>query len=587
MARTATLIPVGADMRRLLSHARPYRWSLLSVSGLMVVEAAAMLSLPWLGGALLGNFLSGDVATAQPWIIAALLALLAVQAVLRYVSVTVSGQVAERMLADLRARTFEHLLRLPLSFHQRSRQGELLALATYDIAHMSSFLSGTLVGLAPTLLMASGAIAAMFWLDPRLALAITVLVPVFYLATKLIGRQLRPLAVETQEAHARALALAEQGLHMLPTLKSFAREDEACRRHREQLDRVARLEILQLRVRAALGPTVRLLAGVSAVFVVVLLGARVRDGASSMAETASFLMYAALLTAPVGALADVYGRAQAALGTLARLQRALDERPEAVEDAGKPPLPAVRGEIAFDELCYARPERGWRLERVCLRIPAGRTIAIVGENGVGKSTLVELLLRLHDATAGGITIDGIDITRVDRESVRRQVGYVAQHTLLFNGTVAENIVFGRTSVGKAEIEEASRLARAHDFIVELPAGYETEIGDHGTRLSGGQRQRIALARALVGRPPILVLDEATAMLDPAVEAEFLAGAAQSFVGRTVIMITHRSAGLAIADRVVRLHAGGRIEELPFQSRRRPMPGMIDLDRAGNDMVTFE
>ncbi len=268
----------------------------------------------------------------------------------------------------------------------------------------------------------------------------------------------------------------------------------------------------------------------------------------------SFLLYAGLLTRPVSGLADVYGQVQMARGAMTRLLHALDQKPEAAPHAGTT-LPPVKGAIAFENVSFGYPDRAPALRGVDLTIAAGETVAIVGANGAGKSTLAHLLMRLHLPTAGRVTIDGIDIAAVSLPSLRRQIGIVPQHVLLFNATVGENIAYGRPEPTQADVEAAARAARAHDFIVALPAGYDTVIGDRGVRLSGGQQQRVALARALLKNPPILILDEATAMFDPEGEREFLEECRDVFRQRTVLLITHRPASLAVADRIVRMEEG--------------------------------
>ena len=461
-----------------------------------------------------------------------------------------------RIIADLKVRLYDHLQALPLAFHHRQRQGDTLALLTNDVYVIGGFISGTAVALVPMLVTAAGAVLLMFRIRPDLALLAAMLVPLFYLMLRVVGRRLRPLTVRLQDEEAGVVAMAEENLGMLPAIKTFTREPQESARYREQIGRILHLSAQQRRIYSALGPLVHLVAAVGIVVVLALASADLIDGQLSPAQLVSFLLYAQLLTRPVEGLAEVYGRTQGMRGALARLQRAMAETPEAPGLIGIP-MPMVKGEIEFHRVTFAYEGRRRALDKLDLRIAAGETIAIVGPNGAGKSTLGHLLMRLHGPVEGRITIDGIDIATVSLESLRRRIGIVPQHVLLFHASVRDNIAFGRPVPGKAEIEAAARAARAHEFIVQLPQGYDTVIGDRGVRLSGGQQQRVALARALLKDPPILILDEATAMFDPEGEAEFLQECREAFRHRTVILITHRAASLETADRIVRV-ADGRV-----------------------------
>ncbi len=541
--------------------AAPYRGPLLWAAALMLLESALALGVPWLGGRLAGMLLPGGAhgSAGVATILMALLAVFAAQALLRFGHAFLLGDAAERMVRDLKVRLYDHLQALPLAYFHARRHGETLALLTRDVHVVSGYATGTLVPLAPLLFTVAGSLLLMFRLQPWLALAAAVAIPLFYLALKVVGRRLRPLAAALQDEHATAIAIAEENLGMLPAIKSFTRERVESSRFRQQVDRVLQLTRRQLAMHAALGPVVQFVAALGVVALLALASRELADGRMTPPELVAFLLYAMLLARPVAGLADVYGQTQTARGALARLLQALDAPPEPAATTGVA-LPPVRGAIAFEHVSFAYPGRPPALRDVDLHVRPGETVAIVGPNGAGKSTLAHLLVRLHERTGGRIAIDGVDVATVSLESLRRVVGVVPQHVLLFNATVRDNIAYGRAEATQPAIEAAARLARAHDFVVALPHGYDTVVGDRGVRLSGGQQQRLALARALLKDPPILILDEATAMFDPQGEREFLEASRDALRGRTVLLITHRAASLAVADRIVRMEDGHVVDD---------------------------
>ena len=552
----------------LLSLAAPYRSQLILIGVFGAASSLLTLAVPWLAGTMLGGMFRPGRSSVTG-LVPLLIAVLAASALVSFASAYVAGATGSRILADLRLRIYRHLQSLPIAFHENSRQGDTLALMTYELARLSSFLTGTLATTPAQLMTVVGAVVLMARLDGSLALLVPLLIPGFYLTLKIVGRRLRSVAEAIQKAEAEVVATAEENLEMLPAIKAFAREDIESARYGAVVGEAMRLAVQENRIFAALQPTIGFITGTAAILLLFAAGQSVRTGSMSPAELFSFLFYTALLTSPAATLANLYGQVQSARGTMARMQAVLQRDSEHGYLSGDT-LDAVAGEIRFETVGFAYPSRDRVLRDVNFCISPGEIVAITGENGAGKSTLINLLLRFYQPSTGRILLDGRDIAKILVQELRSRIGLVSQRTLLFNGTVRDNIAFGLQNASEAEIERAARLAQAWDFIVAMPLEFQTEIGDHGVRLSGGQRQRIALARALLKDPPILVLDEATSMYDVEGESAFIAACTDALQGRTVILITHRPASLAMATRILSLQEG-RIDEV---STGQAMAGVV-------------
>lgn len=536
--------------------AKRFRWELALIGGLTVLSSLTTLAIPWLAAQVLSGVVNGGTAEISlSQTLGLLVGALMIMTALNIAAAITSETASNAILTELRKQVYAHVQMLPLSQHDDARAGEMLALTSYEVGNLSDFLASTIANAPAMILTALGAVVVLLWIDPVMAAIIPLLVPVFFIMTKLAGRRLRGLSSQVRAAEVDLIAIAERDLAMLPAIKAFATENHHRGGFNAAAERSRDLASGQAKLNAFIGPTVALVAALAAIAVLLVAGDKLVDGESSPAELFAFLLYAALLTRPMGALANMYGDYQMARGSLVRLEAVLGLAPEPNYSTGEV-VERAQGTISFDGISFAYPNRPPVFSGLSLTIEQGEIVALTGENGVGKSTLVRLLLRFYSPQDGVIALDGKDIATFQIQHLRRQFGYVPQRALLFNGTIAENIAFGQSDHrDTARMSRAVQLAQAEDLIAGLPDGIDTIIGDHGIRLSGGQRQRIALARALYRDPPIYILDEATSMYDLESEAAFVEDCIGSLEGRTVILITHRPASLALADRVLKLESG--------------------------------
>ena len=520
---------------------------------LMVIDSAAALAQPWLAGQVTGTLLGTDTSGLSVLLLA-WLGLAASKSLLTFFSGYLVGATGEEMSARLRTRIYEHLQILPMDYFHGRKQGETLALLTRDAEIIAYFITSTLVQLLPLMITFFGAFIMMALIDPLIAGLTLLLMPLYYLAMKLIGRGIRPLSTDWVNAWSKMYAFAEENLGMLAAIKAFTRETFESGRFARKNETLRRLSTRQLRIQSALTSSVAFLATAGLLLLVWLGASQMQQGTLDAAELVSLLLYAMLMTRPISGLAGVYGEVQRTRGAAERLLDCFARRPEP-DSTSQRGLAVAGGAIVFEDVSFAYAGRAPAVRDIRLEIAAGETVGIIGPNGAGESTLAWLLMRFAEPDRGRILIDGMDISGVSLHSLRGQIGLVPQHTLMLNASVAENIAYGLPDAKMSAIRAAAVAARADEFIRALPEAYDTLIGDQGVRLSGGQRQRISLARTLLKDPPIIVLDEATSMFDPQGEKDFLAECADILAGKTVLMITHRPVALSIADRVVELHDG--------------------------------
>ncbi len=533
---------------------RRFRGELALIGGLSLASSVVTLAVPWLVAQLAASIVAEAAINLDRTLILLAIALIGLAGTTIMVAI-LSERASGRILANLRMETHDRILAMPMAFHDRSRNGDLLSLMSHEVENLSTFLTTTLARVPSMAMTAAGAFIILFLIDPVLTFTIPILIPPFFIVMKWVGRRLRVLGRQVRRAEVDIVWMAESDIDMLPAIKAFAVEGDRRSRYQRAIEKARLLKLKQIRITAFIGPIVALVAAIAAIAILVIGSAQVQNGARSPSEMFAFLFYAALLTRPVGGLADTYGRFQIAKGTLARLEAVFAMRPEPGYDS-EHRIGRAKGAIALDAVSFAYPGRPAVLTNASLTIAPGETIALTGDNGIGKSTLVNLILRLYQPDQGRITLDGVDIAQLQVQDLRRQFGFVPQRPLLAYGSIAENIAFGCSDPDPAAIENAARLAQAWEFIEHLPRGLATEIGDGGVRLSGGQRQRLALARALFRDPPIYIFDEATSMFDLDGETAFIESCAGLLADRTVIIITHRPASLALADRIIKVTPQG-------------------------------
>jgi ATP-binding cassette subfamily B protein len=544
-----------ATFARLLSFLRPYRGAVVGSAILAIAAMGMTVLIPSLTGRAIDRIRAGD----RPGLVT-LAIVVAAAGVLRLALTVfrrlVAGEVSLGVEMDLRDRVYRHLLSLELGFFDRQQTGQLMSRATVDLQSVRFFLGYGLVFMmqsALTIVLASGAMIAT---DPGLAALSLIPVPFVVVVAQRYGRHARPAVQEVQQRIAELTANVEEDIGGVRVVKAFAREEHRLERFTRSANRVFEQAMTATRLRAFYSPLIGFLPQLGLAAILFFGGRRVIDGSLTTGQFTAFYTYLLMLLSPMRTLGMSLGLAQRATASGARLFQILDREPRIVAPAGAPQLPPGAGRVGFRNV-WVRYEGSAEpaLRGVSLEIPAGRTVALVGATGSGKTTLVALVSRLYDTTAGEVLVDGVDVRTVNPASLRRAIAVVNDDPFLFSASVRDNIAYGRPDATADEVEAAARRAQAHDFIVRLPQGYDTRIGERGLTLSGGQRQRIAIARALLADPRILILDDATSSVDASTEQQIKAALRAVMEGRTTFVIAHRLSTIALADEIVVLEDG--------------------------------
>ncbi|MHB8630650.1 MAG: ABC transporter ATP-binding protein [Candidatus Limnocylindria bacterium] len=549
--------PSIAMYRRLLRFVRPYRRNLLLAAALLILST--VLGLVWpqvvlrvldLGlkdGALLDRLVLG--------LIVVLLVRAAIDGVRGYV-MTWTG---ERVIFDLRMAIVRHLQSLSLSFFTRRKTGELMSHVTSDATLVHGVITQTIITVLGQVMTLVGGIVVIFLMNWRLALLTLVVAPPIGLLGQFLGRRIRAISREAQDAQGEAVGVLQEAIAEVRTVQAFTREEYESERFRAKLQLTLVKVLERARLSSTLFPLIGFMGFAASVVVLWYGGHQVIRGEATTGQLVAFLLYAGMVAGPVGGLASQWTQVQEAFGAADRIFALLDTAPEIADRPGATPLAVADGRIAFDEVSFRYAEGPLVLTDVSTTFDAGKTTALVGPSGAGKTTFVSLVARFYDPTVGRITLDGHDLRDLTVRSVRDKIAVVPQEPILFATTVTENIRYGRLDATDAQVRAAADAANAAEFIDRLPERYETIVGERGVKLSVGQRQRVAIARALLRDAPILLLDEATSSLDN--ESEYLVqeALARLMLGRTTIVIAHRLTTVERADRILVLERGRIVE----------------------------
>jgi subfamily B ATP-binding cassette protein MsbA len=533
---------------------KPHWSSLLVILGLIVLLSGLTSLYPLVIKRAFDAFDQQEKRTVQliPFIV---IAVTAAKGFTLLAQTVMTSRVVTRVQTDMQVALYRHLLQADVAQLARFTPAALTQRFTTDFAYVYEALTRLSTILLRDLGISIGVLAVMFWIDWQVTLVALVVVPLVVPLLARIGKKLRRTALSTQEQMGDLASRITESLGAARIAKSYGLEDYLAERGREAFEEVRRLRLKAATQRARLDPLLEGGGGVAVAGVLVFIGWRIIKGQSTIGDFTGFVTALLLAAQSLRSLGSLNATVQEASSSLERFFAIMDEPPGVVNAPDAKPLVVHRGEVAFEDVAFRYADGPLALRGIDLVVPGGKMTALVGRSGSGKSTLLSLVPRLFDPTAGRVTIDGADIRSVTLETLRRQVALVSQDIVLFDDSVHTNILFGRPGATEDEVVAAAKAAAAHDFIMRLPQGYATRIGDRGSRLSGGERQRLSLARAILKDAPVLLLDEATSSLDSESERAVQTALARLMKGRTALVIAHRLSTVRQADLIVVMDEG--------------------------------
>lgn len=537
-------------------------WIGIGASGI-VIRSLATLALPYLIGIGTNYFVQGDLGGLNITAILFVVAALAMWGS-QYLETLYLSYAGQSIIYRMRTEMFDHLHRLSLSFFDRNKVGKLMSRVQNDVQQLQELLTQGIFALLTSLLTLIGIAIIMFMINVKLALITLTVVPALAVIIIIWQKYARRAFITVRRAIATVNTQLQEDMSGVRVVQSLSREDE----NFEQFDEVNRrhldANITAVRLEALMMPTVNILTGVGFAIVIIIGGYQVLDGTMKVGFLLSFILYVQRFFEPVLELAMQYTMLQRAMASGARIFEMLDVAPEIQDSPDAIELPPVKGEIHFQHVSFGYEPDNDILHDINLKIKAGENVAIAGQTGSGKSSLVNLAARFYEVERGEVTVDGYNVQSVTQQSLRQQIGIVPQTPILFSGSIEENIRYGKPGASRDEIIEVAKTVGAHNFISRLERGYETPVGQRGANLSAGQRQLVCLARAILADPRILILDEATSNVDTNTERIMQKALRRLTKGRTCLTIAHRLSTVTHADRIIVLDQGRIVEEGPHQ-----------------------
>ncbi|MCE5286591.1 MAG: lipid A export permease/ATP-binding protein MsbA [Pelosinus sp.] len=545
--------------KRLMNYIRPYMGKMAAAIVCIILAASGNLYVPWIIKDVIDKVLMTKDMTMLNVIAFGIIVIFFFRGIFSYGQTYLMSYVGQKVIIDIREEVYRHIQRLSLSYYEKRQTGTIMSYITNDVSAVQGALVDSVIELFTEGMTLLGSMGAMFYLDWKLSLLTFITMPLVAQAIKVFGKKLRRASTVMQERSADITSILQESISAVRVIKSFVREEYEIDRFKKENYSNFRAQMKTAQLMATLTPVIEFLAAIGVTAIIWYGGIEVINEELTAGSLIAFLVYAVNISNPIKRLSKVYGNIQRALAAAQRVFDVLDTKPEIQDMPGAVELPTIRGEVSFTNVNFGYKEDELALENITLIAEPGQMVAIVGPSGAGKTTIANLVPRFYDPTGGVISIDGVDIKTVTLDSLRRQIGIVPQETVLFNGTVFENILYGRLEATEEEVIAAAKAANAHEFITKTTEGYKTQIGERGSKLSGGQRQRIAIARAILKDPRVLILDEATSALDPESEKLVQQALDKLLVGRTSFVIAHRLSTIQRADLILVMEKGKIVE----------------------------